>query len=117
MADEWAATVEQQIAQVDSALTKLTLPFRHFPLVEDWEETFLWVDFRWKILVLNADSVSGKSTFAESRFDNPLVITVEDAVNLDLKDFTRKNFRCFGKNIFQTLREFYLTDYSRFVTV
>ena len=45
------------------------------------------LDLRWKVLVLCADSASGKSTFAERRFENPFVITVEDVTHLDLKAF------------------------------
>ena len=33
------------------------------------------------------NSVAGKSTFAESLFENPFLITVEDAEHLDLKGF------------------------------
>ena len=52
-----------------------------------WEDSFLSLQFRWKILVLRADSASGKSTFAEGLFANPYAITVEEAVQLDLKGF------------------------------
>ena len=52
-----------------------------------WEESFLKLNFRWKILVLTADSSSGKSNFAESLFDRPYILTVEDAAHLDLKGF------------------------------
>ena len=47
------------------------------------------LDFRWQLLVLTADSASGKSTFAESLFSDPFVVTVEDAEHLDLKQFDR----------------------------
>ena len=40
--------------------------------------------------MLVADSASGKSSFAESLFDKPCVVTVEDAEHLDLKDFDRE---------------------------
>ena len=43
--------------------------------------------FPLEIFALVADSASGKSTFGESLFENPLVITVEEATNLDLKAF------------------------------
>ena len=42
--------------------------------------------------MLCADSASGKSTYAESLFDRPYVITVEDASHLDLKEFDREKF-------------------------
>ena len=45
------------------------------------------VAFRWKVLVLVADTASGKSAFAESLFRNPYIITVEDADHLDLRGF------------------------------
>ena len=50
-----------------------------------WQDSFLKLDFRWKILVLCADTASGKSNFAEHLFDNPFVVTVEGASFLDLK--------------------------------
>ena len=40
-----------------------------------------------KNLVLCADSSSGKSNFAEGRFDSPYVLTVEGAEHLDLRGF------------------------------
>ena len=39
--------------------------------------------------MLHADSRAGKTTFAESLFESPLVITVEESPFLDLKDFDR----------------------------
>ena len=45
------------------------------------------VDFRWKLLVLVADSASGKSAYAESLFEKPYVLTIEDVEHLDLRDF------------------------------
>ena len=39
--------------------------------------------------MLVADSASGKSSFAESLFDSPYVLTVEDAEHLDLRGFDR----------------------------
>ena len=45
--------------------------------------------FRWQLLVLSADSASGKSAFAESLFAKPYALTVEDAEHLDLKVFDR----------------------------
>ena len=47
------------------------------------------LDFRWKLLVLVADSASGKSSFAESLFEQPFILTVEAAEHLDLKAFDR----------------------------
>ena len=84
---EKEARVTRKMVEVDAELAKLRAPFRNFPEVAAWQETFLWLDFRWKLLVLVADSASGKSSFAESLFDNPCVVTVEDAEHLDLKDF------------------------------
>lgn len=62
-------------------------PPRVFQAVRSWEDSFRVLDFRWKLLVLVADSASGKSNFAESLFRKPLVLTVEDAENLDLRSF------------------------------
>ena len=62
-------------------------PPRFFQKVKDWEDSFLELDFRWKMLVLWADSASGKSTFAEGLLENPYLLTVEDAGNLDLRSF------------------------------
>jgi hypothetical protein len=81
--------VDLHMAQVDAELAKLRAPFRHFPEVEAWEDSFLKLDFRWKLLVLVADSASGKSSFAESLFETPYILTVESAEHLDLKAFDR----------------------------
>jgi hypothetical protein len=77
VADEREARVDARIAEVDAALAGLRAPFREFPAVRAWEDTFLNLGFRWKILVLCADSASGKSTYAECLFDKPHVLTVE----------------------------------------
>ena len=87
LAAEREAAVDCQLADVDGELAKLRAPFRSFPQVDAWEETFLTMRFRWNLLVLVADSASGKSSFAESRFDNPYLLTVEDAEHLDLRGF------------------------------
>ena len=92
LADERAREVDEQISEVNTALQKLVLPSRKFPQVEEWEKSFLHLEFRWKVLVLCADSASGKSTFAEARFEKPFVITVEDAVALDLKNFDCRHY-------------------------
>lgn len=89
LAGEREARVDTCIAEVDKELEKLRAPFLTFPAVVDWQSSFLHLRFRWKLLVLVADSASGKSTFAESLFDSPYVVTVEDAENLDLKSFDR----------------------------
>ena len=86
-ADEREDWVDTQIKAVNEAQTILKTEFRQFAEVEVWEDSFLIVDFRWTILALVADSASGKSTFGESLFENPFVITVEEAVQLDLKAF------------------------------
>ena len=86
-ADEHSHSVDQHIIDVNRSLSKLQAPFRSFSEVTDWEDTFLQVQFRWKILVLCADSAAGKSNYAESLFDRPLILTVEAAQHLDLKDF------------------------------
>lgn len=81
--------VNNTLAAVNEDLAKLRAPFRTFPQVTTWENTFLNLQFRWKVLVLVADSAAGKSSFAESLFQNPCVVTVEEAENLDLKSFDR----------------------------
>jgi hypothetical protein len=86
-AGERDARVDARMEQVDAALAKLRAPFRVFSEVVAWEDTFLYVDFRWKLLALVADSASGKSSYGESLFANPYVLTVEDAERLDLKGF------------------------------
>ena len=70
-------------------MATLLAPSKAFPQVQAWESQFLSVAPRNTILVLHADSRAGKTTFAESLFDNPLVVTVEDRAFLDLKDFDR----------------------------
>ena len=64
-------------------------PFREFSDVKKWEDTFLTVRPRYQFLILHADSRAGKTSFAESRFQNPFVVTVEDNPDLDLKGFDR----------------------------
>ena len=81
------AWVDTRMACVDAELAKIRAPFRTFEEVKRWEDSFLQLDFRWKLLALVADSAAGKSNYAESLFDNPLVLTVEDADALDLKSF------------------------------
>ena len=78
--------VNKKMAAVATEQKKLLAPFRDFPQVRAWEDTFLLLNFRWKLLVLVADSASGKSNYAEHLFSNALVLTVEDAKHLDLKD-------------------------------
>ena len=51
-------------------------PFREFSDVKKWEDTFLTVRPRYQFLILHADSKAGKTSFAESRFQNPFVVTV-----------------------------------------
>ena len=87
LAHEREAVVDRKLEEVGGVQDQLKAPFRVFPAVEAWESTFLEVRFRWPLLVLVADSASGKSSFAESRFDHPYLLTVEDAEYLDLRDF------------------------------
>lgn len=89
LANERERKVDQQVAEVKTDLAQLTAPFRHFAAVTAWEDSYLHLNFRWKLLVLVADSASGKSNFAEHLFENPCVLTVEDATNLDLKNFDK----------------------------
>ena len=53
------------------------------------QASFLKVRPRYRFLVLHADSRAGKTSFAESHFQNPFVVTVEDNPELDLKGFDR----------------------------
>lgn len=87
VADERTRRVDERIASVNKQLEKIKAPFRSFPEVTAWEDSFLHLNFRWKLLVLCADSSSGKSNFAESLFENPYVLTVEEAEHLDLRAF------------------------------
>ena len=84
------AAVDVQMAEVETQLAKLRAPFRTFSEVVAWEDSFLHLDFRWKLLVLVADSASGKSSFAETRFEKPCVVTVEETLQLDLKTFDNR---------------------------
>ena len=61
-----------------------------FPEVRACEDSFLNLDFRWKLLALVADSASGKSSFAESLFERPFILTVEAAEHLGLKAFDQE---------------------------
>ena len=89
MEDEASARVDAMIQAVGKDLEAIQAPFREFKEVENWEDSFLHLQHRWKILVLNADTASGKSTYGEQLFENPFCITVEDAQHLDLKGFDR----------------------------
>eukprot|EP00959_Pyramimonas_sp_CCMP1952_P030028 629809-Pyramimonas_sp.AAC.1 len=86
-AGEKEAWIDERISLVDAALDTIRAPFRTFPAVRQWEDSFLALDFRWKLLALVADSASGKSNYAESLFSKPLVLTVEEAEHLDLRSF------------------------------
>lgn len=90
LADEREARVDQLLVEVAQAQQNLKAPPRFFQAVRDWEDSFLELRFRWKLLFLVADSASGKSTFAEGLFDNPYVLTVEDSEDLDLRAFNRE---------------------------
>ena len=59
IAAEHESRVNQQLADVDQALAKLRAPSQTFSEVHAWEDTFLKVQFRWKLLVFVADSASG----------------------------------------------------------
>ena len=83
--------MDRQLTKAETQLDKLKVPSRVFPDLKVWEESFLHLRFRWKLLVLVADSASGKSTFAEGLFANPYLLTVEDATDLDLKSFDRES--------------------------
>ena len=88
-AAERESQVDVEIQTAAHELARLKAPPREFPEVRTWEDSFLQLRFRWKLLVLVADSASGKSTFAEGLFRNPYVLTVEDAEDLDLRGFDR----------------------------
>ena len=79
--------IDRRVSRVDDALDEIRAPFRTFDAVKQWEDSFLDLDFRWKLLALVADSASGKSNYAESLFSKPLVLTVEEAEHLDLRNF------------------------------
>ena len=50
--------VDETLAAVEKELAKLRAPFRRFPEVIGWEDSFLSLKFRWKLLVLVADSAA-----------------------------------------------------------
>ena len=87
LADEREQRVDKRIALVAEKQAMLKAPPRFFQEVKDWEDSFLELGFRWKMLVLWADSASGKSTYAEGLMENPYLLTVEEADNLDLRTF------------------------------
>lgn len=87
MAEERARRAGERVQEVNRALSLVKRPFRSSAAVGDWGDSFLQVAFRWKVLVLVADTASGKSAFAESLFENPYIITVEDVNHLDLRGF------------------------------
>ena len=53
------ARTDNRIAEVRAALEKLKAPPRVFPEVTAWEDSFLHLAFRWKLLCLVADSAAG----------------------------------------------------------
>ena len=79
--------VDKQLPNAGAELAKLHGPFRVFPEVRAWKDSFLNQDFRWKLLAPVANNASGKSSFAESLFERPFIVTVEAAEHLDLKAF------------------------------
>ena len=87
--DEADVRVDEEIALRKRQLSALLFPFKRIPEVVEWESQYLRVHPRYKLLVLHADTRAGKTTFAESLFENPCTVTVEDSVHLDLKDFDR----------------------------
>eukprot|EP00959_Pyramimonas_sp_CCMP1952_P015953 337231-Pyramimonas_sp.AAC.1 len=54
-AGEKEAWIDERISRVDAALDMTRAPFRTFPAVRQWEDSFLALDFRWKLLALVAD--------------------------------------------------------------
>ena len=87
--DEAQKAIAAEVEQRREQLAGLMSPFRAFRAVSAWEATFLRVRPRYRFLVLHADSRAGKTSFAESLFQNPFVVTVEDNPELDLKGFDR----------------------------
>ena len=87
--DEAELRMDREIKKRKAQLALLLHPFRRFPKVDEWENQYLHVRPRYKLLLLHADSRAGKTSFAEALFTNPLVVTVEDSPFLDLKGFDR----------------------------
>ena len=87
IADEREARIDARLKRVEGELNKLKAPPRFFPEVRVWEDSFLRLDFRWRLLLLWADSASGKSTYAEGLLRNPYLLTVEESEYLDLRGF------------------------------
>ena len=72
LAEERESRVNDRLTEVAQQLELLKAPPRFFQAVRDWEDSFLLLNFRWKLLLLWAGSASGKSTFAEGLFENVL---------------------------------------------
>lgn len=87
--DEGEARTDAEIRKRKAELATLLHPFRQIAAVEEWAEQYLVVSPRCKMLLLHADSRAGKTSFAESLFNCPFVVTVEDNQFLDLKGFDR----------------------------
>ena len=87
--DEGEARIDAEIRKRKAELATLLYPFKEIPEVELWADQYLVVAPRYKLLLLHADSRAGKTSFAESLFDSPFVVTVEDSPFLDLKGFDR----------------------------
>jgi len=90
---------EEEAAAVQLAIRGGLRPFRVVPEVVEWQRQYVPASEggprdtlgRFKFLVLNGDSCTGKSRFARSLFKNPYVVQCQGVPEPDLRNFSRED--------------------------
>jgi hypothetical protein len=88
---------EEEAKVVQQAIRNSLRPFRVVPEVVEWQRQYLPASEggpaerlpRFKFLVLNGESCTGKSRYARSLFKNPLVVQCQGVPEPDLRNFDR----------------------------
>jgi hypothetical protein len=93
---------EEEAAAVQLAIRRGLRPFRVVPAVLEWQQQYLPACEggpeeplgRFKFLVLNGNSCTGKSRFARSLFKNPYIVQCQGVPEPDLRNFLREEHGC-----------------------
>jgi hypothetical protein len=93
---------QEEAAAVQLAIRTGLPPFRVVPEVVEWQRQYLPVAqggpavtlSRFKFLVLNGDSCTGKSRFARSLHKNPYVVQCQGVPEPDLRNYRREEHGC-----------------------